>query len=138
MKADRLATLSRCFKDPKSYVCPDGREILHGEDWEERKFELLKRCHGQCEYMMVRMRLNIEEPTHVRCSREAADPHHNVLRSIKRDDRLDKLTALCRHHHIIVDREQRKAKRERRGPQETSPRIGVCREKELASQSEVK
>ena len=105
MKADRLLTLSRCFKDPKSYVCPDGREILHGEDWEERKFELLKRCHGQCEYIIVGDTITSQR---LRCSREAADPHHNTLRSVRRDDRLDKLTALCRHHHNIVDREQRK------------------------------
>jgi hypothetical protein len=106
VKADRLATLSRCFKDPKSYVCPDGREILYGEDWQERVYELAQRSHGICEYMIPR-----EDGPPVRCIREAADPHHNTLRSVKRDDRLDKLTALCRHHHIIVDREQRKATR---------------------------
>jgi hypothetical protein len=111
VKADRQASDARNFQDPKSYVAKDGREILHGDDWEARKFELWKRCHGQCEYIIHGDTITSKN---IRCSREASDPHHNVLRSIKRDDRLDKLTALCRHHHMIVDREQRRAKRESR------------------------
>jgi hypothetical protein len=108
VKADRLATLSRCFKDPKSYVAPDGREILHGEDWENRKFELLKRCRGQCEYMIPDGKY---PPT--RCMRDADDPHHTTLRSVRRDDRLAKLLGLCRHHHKIVDALQRKERHKR-------------------------
>lgn len=49
-------------------------------------------------------------PRKVRCLREAADPHHIVLRSTKRDDRLANLLAVCRHHHYVLDREQRRAK----------------------------
>jgi hypothetical protein len=110
MKADRLKTIMKCFKDPDSYVTPDGREILAGDDWENRKFELLQRSRGRCEYILQNN--GYAGPT--RCVREAADPHHNILRSVKRDDRLDNLTALCRHHHVIVDWEQRKAKRRSR------------------------
>jgi hypothetical protein len=110
MKSDRLATISRCFKDTRSYVCPDGREILYGEDWDERVYELLQRSRGQCEYMIP---VQLQKPE-IRCSREATDPHHNTLRSVSRDDRLAKLTALCRHHHMVVDREQRRAKRRAR------------------------
>lgn len=109
MKADVAATAARKFKDPGSFVFKDGREFLKGDDWEDRKFELLKRCHGQCEYLIP-----VQQQSHpIRCTREAADPHHNVLRSVKRDDRLDALTALCRHHHKIVDAEQRKHRHKR-------------------------
>ena len=52
MKADVPATRERKFKDPKSYVTADGREILHGDDWDNRKFELLQRSHGVCEYII--------------------------------------------------------------------------------------
>jgi len=108
MKSDVPATRARNFRDPKSHVTPDGREILHGEDWDKRVFELLQRSRGQCEYVIQ----GLHGP--VRCLREAADPHHEVLRSVKRDDRLEKLLAVCRHHHIVLDREQRKAKIEAR------------------------
>jgi hypothetical protein len=106
MKADVSATNARRFKDPKSYVTPDKREILHGEDWEDRKFELWQRARGQCEYVMHR------ESYDVRCLREGHDPHHKVLRSILRDDRLAAIELLCRHHHTVVDREQRQRKRD--------------------------
>lgn len=105
MKSDVPATRARKFRDPKSYVTPDGREILSGDDWDERKFELLQRSRGQCEYWIH---------PEVRCRCEAADPHHVTLRSIQRDDRLSELLAVCRHHHIVLDREQRKAKIEAR------------------------
>jgi hypothetical protein len=107
-KADRALTEAAHFKDPKSWVAKDGREILFGDDWNSRRFELLKRCGGRCEYMIQQF------PHPVRCNREAADPHHLTLRSILRDDRLEHLQALCRHHHLIEDARQRKEKRERR------------------------
>jgi hypothetical protein len=105
MKADRQVTAMRKFKDPKSYVCADGREILHGEDWDARRFELLQRSRGQCEYIIID---GLHGP--VRCRRDANDPHHVTLRSVKRNDKLSELLALCRHHHNVLDREQRKAK----------------------------
>jgi hypothetical protein len=104
MKSDVPKTRARNFKDPKSYVCSDGREILHGEDWHDRRFELLQRSHGQCEYIID----GLHGP--VRCQRDANDPHHVTLRSVLRDDRLSELLAVCRHHHVVLDREQRKRK----------------------------
>jgi hypothetical protein len=104
MKSDVTATRARKLKDPKSYVTPDGREILHGEDWDDRRFELLQRSRGRCEYIID----GLHGP--VRCLRDANDPHHVTLRSIQRDDRLSGLLAVCRHHHVVLDREQRKAK----------------------------
>jgi hypothetical protein len=104
MKSDVPATRARKFKHPKSHVTPDGREVLHGDDWDDRRFELLQRSRGQCEY----------SATGTRCTREAADPHHVELRSILRNDKLSNLLAVCRRHHEILDREQRKAKIEAR------------------------
>jgi hypothetical protein len=104
VKADRQATDARKFKSPKSYVTPDGRDILFGEDWDERRFELLQRSRGQCEYIIN----GLHGP--VRCLRDANDPHHVTLRSVLRNDRLSELLAVCRHHHNVLDREQRKAK----------------------------
>lgn len=99
MKRDRQITEARRFKDPRSYVTKDGREVLYEEDWQERKYELLLRARGQCEYIMA----NDE-----RCLREGIDPHHRVLRSTRRNDALKALQLLCRHHHRMVDAEQRK------------------------------
>ncbi len=100
-KADRAATEAKRFKDPKSHVTKDGREVLHGDDWDDRKFELLQRSRGQCEYRW----------NSIRCRRDANDPHHMVLRSVERDDRLANLLAVCRTHHYALDREQRKARK---------------------------
>lgn len=105
MKADVQSTRTRNFKSPKSYVTPDGREILFDDDWDARRFQLLQRSRGQCEYLIQN---NGWGP--IRCQREAADPHHIILRSIQRDDRLANLLAVCKHHHYVLDREQRKAK----------------------------
>jgi hypothetical protein len=104
MKSDVTATRERKFKHPKSHVTPDGREILHGDDWDERRFELLQRSRGRCEYYIESANAK------VRCQRDCEDPHHITLRSVLRDDRLSELLAVCRHHHNVLDREQRKAK----------------------------
>jgi len=93
---DRQATVAMRFEHPKSLVMKDGREILHGADWRRRKAELLERCGGYCEAVSFWAG---EEP--IRCSREADDPDHVVKRSKGRDDRLDALMALCRHHHQL-------------------------------------
>ena len=105
MKADLQLTAQRQFVERKSYVCKDGREVLHGVDWQRRVKQLRERCGGRCEYM-------IEHPEDampsIRCAREAADPHHIKLRSRGRDDRLLNLMAVCRHHHQVLDSQQRK------------------------------
>lgn len=106
MKADVQATAAKQFVDPKSYVTSDGREILHGKDWKARVDALLARSGGRCEYLA-----GIAGVWTMRCSVEAADPHHIELRSIKRDDRLEALLAVCRHHHRVLDAQQRAEKR---------------------------
>lgn len=103
MKRDVQATAAKRFKDPGSFVFKDGREWLEGKDWDERRFELLQRSRGQCEFWYDAG----DEYAH-RCTRDAQDPHHRILRSIRRDDRLSNLLAVCRMHHEQLDREQRK------------------------------
>jgi hypothetical protein len=109
MKADRELTAAKNFKHPKSYVAPDGREVLYGKDWSTRKLELLERAHGRCEWITrdtVRRHegsslVTMEIP--VRCKSEAHHPHHIIRRSVKRDDRLPNLKALCVLHHDLLD-----------------------------------
>ena len=43
-----------------------------------------------------------------RCSAEANDAHHKVLRSRRRNDALEALLAVCRAHHEVLDAQQRK------------------------------
>lgn len=106
-KADRQLTNAKRFQDPRSYVTANGDEVLYGEDWDERRFELLQRSHGQCEY------LTDNDGEMIRCSRDAEDPHHKILRSVKRRDNLDGLLAVCRIHHRILDFQQRKERHKR-------------------------
>jgi len=98
VKADRAKTLARNFINPKSYVAADGREVLADEDWLARKKELWDRSGGRCEAWFEIIGLAPE-----RCIAEAADPHHIVRRSVRRDDRLSNLLALCRDHHLLLD-----------------------------------
>lgn len=108
-KADRQATEARNFVERKSYVAADGREVLYGLDWKRRVKELRERCGGRCEFVNGHVEDGNEEVIGIfRCVREAADPHHIKLRSRGRDDRLSNLLAVCRHHHQILDAQQRK------------------------------
>lgn len=94
MKRDIQATEAKNFQDPRSYVAKDGREILYGKDWAERKWQVWMRGNGKCERMV--------EPN-VRCRNEMAEPHHKVKRSKLRDDRMSNLEGLCHLHHDILD-----------------------------------
>lgn len=95
MRKDKQATMDKQFLDPDSYVTPDGREILKGEDWKARVEDLRLRCEGRCEQRLS---------DGMRCFAGAQDPHHRIRRSIKRDDRLANLQALCRFHHDLLDK----------------------------------
>jgi len=86
------------YKDPRTKVYPDGREVLYGKDWTKRKKELLARAGGRCEKTFW-----ISDMDRDRCRSEAHDPHHIVPRSKGRDDRLSNLIALCRLHHELLD-----------------------------------
>lgn len=94
MKADKQLTTAAGFADPRSYVAPDGSQILYGDDWLARKKELWERCGGFCEW---------RNEDNQRCSVMAADPHHVIRRSVKRIDNLWNLLALCRFHHDQMD-----------------------------------
>lgn len=106
MKRDEQATAAKHFKDPGSFVFKDGREWLEGEDWDNRRFELLQRARGQCEYTWCPAGPS-DAPMN-RCFKDAQDPHHKILRSIARDDRMSNLLAVCRPHHDKLTAEQRK------------------------------
>ena len=94
MRRDKQLTVTAGFLDKRSYIAPDGRVILYGEDWANRKLGLLARSGGRCEMHST--------PWH-RCAEEAADPDHIIPRSKGRDDRLRNLQALCRYHHDLKD-----------------------------------
>ena len=100
---DVEATQARKFKSKRSRVLLDGREVLHGADWKERKAELWARCNGHCEEVIKFIGANLEVTGLGRCLNPADDPHHIIPRSKKRDDRLSNLQALCRFHHRLVD-----------------------------------
>ncbi|MGC2695248.1 MAG: hypothetical protein WA738_05595 [Candidatus Angelobacter sp.] len=89
------------FQDKRSYTKADGAEVLYGRDWDERRFELLQRSRGTCENVI----------NGVRCRHDCEDPHHMELRSVRRDDRLSNLLAVCRQCHRKLDTQQREAKR---------------------------
>jgi hypothetical protein len=101
VKADKQATEARRFKDPNSHITKDGRLVLHGEDWDDMRFLLLTRSHGQCENVIAGQR----------CWRECADPHHKELRSVLRNDSLENLLAVCRPCHRELDKQQRQARK---------------------------
>lgn len=111
-KADKQATEARKFVEKGSYVCKDGREVLTGLDWKRRVNELRRRSGDRCEYRIPGSEI-MEGGSLMRCAREAQDPHHIILRSVKRDDRMENLLAVCRHHHQMLDAEQRKVRNKR-------------------------
>ena len=101
LKKDPIATKLANFADKRSYIHASGRWVLYGLDWQRQVKQLAKRCKGQCEYLIP---VDFENLCWERCLRQAHDPHHIIQRSKGRDDRLDNLQALCRHHHNMMDR----------------------------------
>jgi len=109
MKADRQRTEARKLVEKGSYVCKDGREVLKGLDWKRRVKELAMRSKGRCENILG---AGMEDGV-IRlypCGKEAVHPHHVVLRSIARDDRMENLLAVCFDCHRKLDAQQRKQK----------------------------
>ena len=96
MKKDRQATAAAHFMCDRSYIAPDGREILYRDDWTYRKAELWSRCGDRCEEITS---------SGSRCRSKAAHAHHIVHRRTKgsatRDDRLANLEAVCALHHEL-------------------------------------
>ncbi len=62
---------------------------------------MLERCGGRCE-QIVSPAMEFYGPE-LRCRADADDAHHVIRRSVKRDDRLENLKALCRYHHDLLD-----------------------------------
>jgi len=96
IKADKQATIDAQFLDPRSYIAPDKREVLYGEDWLARKAELLRRSGGRCEY-----RNNYG----LRCIAEGAIPSHVIPRHPRRDDRLSNLKHQCIEHDKLTEKQ---------------------------------
>lgn len=114
MKADKEATLAQNYQDYRSFMRSDGSEVLYGEDWKARVEQLRVRSGGRCESQQPWKVWPLSGPGLERCSRDAQDPHHVIRRSVRRDDRLSNLQALCRYHHDLLDeRKIRSDKKER-------------------------
>jgi hypothetical protein len=96
LKRDVAATLAARFEDDRSYIAKDGRHVLRGYDWDERKRELLKRSGGRCEF------LNCQG---YRCSAEGAIPAHIIPRHPLRDDRLSNLKHYCIPHDKQMEKQ---------------------------------
>jgi HNH endonuclease len=94
MKRDVQATDAKAYKDNRSHITFDGREILYEVDWMRRKREVWLRNHGRCEAYLVGL---------PQCWNDMDDPHHIVPRSKGRNDALDNLAGLCRPCHILID-----------------------------------
>ena len=103
----------RGYVDPASRVFLDGREVLAGKDWKTRVEELAARSGGLCENPKGAS-LQVGVIVFHKCGAPAVHPHHNVLRSILRDDRLEKLLHVCGWCHAKLDAQQRQAKRDAR------------------------
>jgi hypothetical protein len=87
MLRDNDEKLLRGYREKDSIVWPDGREKLVGKDWRKRKIELFSRSRGWCEGCNTLLPF------------QEMHPHHQVRRSILRDDRLENLKALCGDCH---------------------------------------
>lgn len=117
LKRDVQATEGRCFKNSKSYVAKDGREVLCGRDWQDRKAELLARSEGRCEYLIPYTNV-LDGETSERCTQEGSIPAHIEPRYPLRDDRMSNIRHLCLFHDRLTEKQAwrrvRSDKRERR------------------------
>jgi hypothetical protein len=93
-KLDICATVARKFRSKRSYVAPDGREVLYGVDWKARSKECIER-DGHC-----MKKVSAGCIGYIRCYENAnLAAHHIIHRSKLRDDRLENLTTRCLAHH---------------------------------------
>jgi len=88
----RLLFGSQSRRSPRSRTrkTSDGREILSGYRYEQRRREVLRRDGGRC----------------VLCnSAYQVEVHHRTKRSILRDDRIENLITLCEGCHRTEHKE---------------------------------
>lgn len=91
-KIDPLATIQRCFLDPRSFISKDGRQFLAGEDVSVRRHEVWERTGGFCEM-----------PGCNRCiSEETMHMHHDKPRSKGGDESMGNLVGSCIRCHKRV------------------------------------
>jgi hypothetical protein len=90
---DPQETAARNFKDKKSYVALDGREILYGRDREDRYIEVIKRDKGICQHCHNRVEYW-----------QGYDVHHVKHRRNKQqhDDRMENLILVHRNCHNLL------------------------------------
>lgn len=86
MKRDIQATQARGFEDKRSYVTPNGREVLCGKDKAARRLEIFERDRGRC----------------FSCGKLvfwSQGEWHHVRGGLLRDDRLENGRWSCRRCH---------------------------------------
>lgn len=93
---------ARGYTDPKSFVRIDGSEVLHNQDWRNRKMELAERSGGICEYVEGPDPFN---PLTWRCARSATIPAHIEPRYPRRDDRMNNLRHYCYEHDRLTEKQ---------------------------------
>jgi hypothetical protein len=103
VKKDVAATEAARFEDARSYIAKDGRHVLRGQDWLDRKAELMARSGGRCEYYYpTGAEFEDENP---RCTAEGAIPSHIIPRYPLRDDRLTNLKHYCIEHDKLTEKQ---------------------------------
>ena len=109
VRRDREKTELCGFKDDRSYCRRDGKQVLYGVDWTQRKRELWTRAKGFCE-----MGTRMLKPHVSGCSGLADEPHHITPRSKGRDDRISNLAGLSHDCHDSLDKRRPRWTVERR------------------------
>jgi len=103
---DLVAMALRDFKDPSSYIRrSDGGEVLHGQDWRDRKVELRDRAGGRCEYEAPWKIWPLGGPALERCVRDGMVPAHIEPRHPRRDDRMSNLKLYCFEHDRLTEKQ---------------------------------
>jgi|SRR5579864_943927 len=98
-------------KPSRTRVMPDGREVLTGAAWEQRKREVWELDEGVCQWKTPlfhfgTVRCGIPVPWET--ARYNID--HIVKRSESRDDRASNLRVLCPYHHRMRHEQERELK----------------------------
>ncbi len=95
-KKDPLATMSRGFLDPRSFISKDGREFLAGEDMSVRRHEVFERCGGFCEEPGCSREIHEDLPSE---HPNALHVHHIRHRSKGGAENFSNLQAACTRCH---------------------------------------
>jgi hypothetical protein len=98
---DEAEKVRRGYTNPGSYVRRDGSEVLKGNDWKQRVWQLKTRSGGNCERFSILGKGHVSE-----CSMTGIHPHHIIKRSTRRDDRLSNLAWLSGVCHAAEDPRQ--------------------------------